>query len=657
LRFQRLVLEPGASKSYVLILAVLEQGVDADDLLKTYGSAAQFDVWLERNQEHWRKLQTLDFGTADARFDSWMKWVTVQPTLRRLCGNSFLPYHDYGRGGRGWRDLWQDCLALLLMEPEVVQEILLGSFAGVRMDGSNATIVGSEPGQFRADRNDIPRVWMDHGAWPWLTTRLYIDYSGDLAFLLQEQTYFKDRQIRRAKGIDEDWRQEQGTLLRTSSGQPYRGTVLEHLLAQHLTAFFNVGQHNNIKLEDADWNDALDMAPRRGESVAFTALYAGNLLQLSQTALELQALGLTEVQLAAELLPLLDTLSEEVDYDSARAKQERLQAYFDSQQHTISGHKTSVALLDLSRDLAVKADWLYNHVRSQEWVSDGQGRAWFNGYYDDDGQQVEGAHPDGARMTLTGQVFTLMSGIASDEQAQQIARAADHYLFDPSVGGYRLNNDFIPVQGGFEGDLGLHLKLGRCFGFAFGHKENGAMFSHMAVMYANALYQRGLARQGHKVLDSIYQHCQDFEAARIYPGIPEYVNPTGRGAYTYLTGSASWYLLTMLTQAFGVRGASGDLLLDPRLVPEQFDAAGQASVLTLFAGKMLRIVYHNPARLDYGEYKIKTININGDNISFKCQNQAAIIPRKTIMALPNNQPHHINVELESVNPFTHPLIS
>jgi cellobiose phosphorylase len=28
-----------------------------------------------------------------------------------------------------------------------------------------------------------------------------------------------------------------------------------------LTAFFNVGEHNNIKLEDADWNDGMDMAP------------------------------------------------------------------------------------------------------------------------------------------------------------------------------------------------------------------------------------------------------------------------------------------------------------------------------------------------------------------------------------------------------------
>lgn len=643
LRFRRLVLEAGASKSYVVILAVMQEGVGADDLIAGYGSAAQFDAWLARNQAHWQaKLETLDFGTADVEFNRWMRWVTLQPILRRLCGNSFLPYHDYGRGGRGWRDLWQDCLVLLMMEPDVVQEILLGSFAGVRMDGSNATIVGSAPGEFRADRNDIPRVWMDHGAWPFLTTRLYVDQSGDLAFLLQEQTYFKDHQINRSQGVDEAWQPEQGTLLRTQAGAPYQGTILEHLLVQHLTAFFNVGQHNNIKLEDADWNDALDMAPQRGESVAFTALYASNLLQLGQTVLELEKLGLTTVELASELVPLLDSLNDRVDYDSASAKQERLRAYFAACRHTVSGDKTGVGLRDLSQDLAAKAGWLYRHIRAQEWISNGRGHAWFNGYYDDDGERVEGVHPGGVRMTLTGQVFTLMGGIATDEQARQVVRAAEHYLLDPAVGGYRLNTDFVPGQGGFHG---LHLNLGRCFGFAFGHKENGAMFSHMAVMYANALYRRGFIGQGYEALEGIYRHCRDFETSRIYPGIPEYVNARGRGMYTYLTGSASWYLLTMLTQAFGVRGALGDLVLEPKLVREQFDAGGEAAVLTLFAGQRLHVVYHNPARLDYGEYEIKEIKINGARASFERQGSAAVVSREAIVALGGRRSQRVDVEL------------
>jgi cellobiose phosphorylase len=51
----------------------------------------------------------------------------------------------------------------------------------------------------------------------------------------------------------------------------YKGTLLEHILVQHLTCFHNVGDHNNIRLEDGDWNDLFDMARARGESVAFSA--------------------------------------------------------------------------------------------------------------------------------------------------------------------------------------------------------------------------------------------------------------------------------------------------------------------------------------------------------------------------------------------------
>ena len=122
-----------------------------------------------------------------------MKWVSLQPVLRRIYGCSFLPHHDYGNGGRGWRDLWQDCLALLLMEPETARTQLLNNFGGVRMDGTNATIIGKASGEFIADRNNISRVWSDHGVWPLFTTLLYLDNSGDMDFLFEQQTYFKDR--------------------------------------------------------------------------------------------------------------------------------------------------------------------------------------------------------------------------------------------------------------------------------------------------------------------------------------------------------------------------------------------------------------------------------------------------------------------------------
>jgi cellobiose phosphorylase len=203
------------------------------------------------------------------------------------------------------------------------------------------------------------------------------------------------------------------------------------------------------------------------------------------------------------------------------------------------------------------------------------------------------------------------------------------------MGGYRLNTDFGEVR----------LNLGRCFGFAFGHKENGAMFSHMAVMYANALYQRGFVNEGFKVLNELYQHCQNFEVSRMYPGLPEYISARGRGLYPYLTGSASWYLLTLITEVFGVKGTLGDLTLAPRLIAAQFDAHGQCGLQTLFAGRVIDVTYHNPAQREYGAYQIEAITIDGVAVKFDRTEGGARIDRAVLAALDPDRTHTLDVSL------------
>ncbi|PKQ27094.1 MAG: cellobiose phosphorylase [Actinobacteria bacterium HGW-Actinobacteria-4] len=637
LRFAEAILAPGASVTYVVVMAMTDGEDAARALIDDYGTEAGFNTALAQTSEYWlAKLDALSFDVGDAQFNGWARWVTIQPILRRMLGNSYLPYHDYGRGGRGWRDLWQDILALLLMESDAVDGLLYSNYAGVRVDGSNATIIGSKPGEFKADRNDIPRVWMDHGAWPLTTTLMYIDQSGDLEFVLRPQTYFKDVHTHRCGQHDAQWNESQGTVQRTAAGEEYQGTILEHLLLQHLTVFFHVGEHHNILLEGADWNDGMDMARTRGESVAFTAYYAANFRELARLALDLKARGIETVELAEELTVLLDTLGDSPsDYGDVAAKHALLQRYFDSVAHSVTGKKVAVSTEDLAMDMTAKSVSLTEHLRANEWVTSAEGYGWFNGYYDDDGHRLEGEHPSGVRMTLTGQVFALMGGIATETQATQIVAAADRYLFEPGVRGYRLNSNFHEVM----------LNVGRCFGFAFGHKENGAMFSHMACMYAYALYERGFVAEGHKVLDGIFQQSMDFGTSRMYPGVPEYFSERGRGMYTYLTGSASWYLLTLVTQAFGVRGVRGDLQLAPKLVAPQFDADGNATITTLFADRKLTVTYRNPQGLDAGDYSIGSMSLNGADAPLTLSGNAAVIARSVIEALDANTTHRLDVQL------------
>jgi cellobiose phosphorylase len=642
LQFKSETLKPEETREFVIAIGLATGESEARATFHKFDTVAKFDEALAKAKKFWHeKSHSLRFKTGNSDFNSWMQWVTLQPVLRRIFGCSFLPDHDYGKGGKGWRDIWQDLLSLILIEPEHVREALINNFAGVRVDGTNATIIGARPGEFIADRNVITRVWMDHGVWPFLTAVLYIEQTGDFDLLFEQTTYFRDPQQSRTYQKDNLWTPAYGNKLKDTNGEVYKGTILEHILVQNLVQFFNVGEHNIIRLENADWNDGLDMAFSRGESVAFMAEYAGNLLSIADLLETLKKKkNISGVRLAKELLILLDSISSKpcdnptakpCDYNSIEAKKEVLFGkYFKTAQPELSGDKVEVTIEDLAKDLRRKGQWIFEHIRRQEKISveeSGKTFTWFNGYYDNQGKRVEGDTSGRVRMTLTGQVFALMSGLAGSEDAQAITASVDHFLKDKTLGGYRLNTDF---------GVRHYLELGRAFGFAYGTKENGAFFSHMNVMYAYALYKQGLVRQGFEVLNSIYAMANDPARARIYPGVPEYFDGEGRGMYHYLTGSASWYVLTALTQAFGVRGSGGDLVLAPKLVREQFGIEGRAQVSCSFAGRELTVIYDNPKKLDCGHYTIKELSLNGQKTPFEARSSTeAVIKRSALTAARN----------------------
>lgn len=623
IRFAETELKPGKAKAYYIVLSYDEEG-------RQYLEEEKFVQALKEQENWWLQVAKMACRTSDDNFDCWMGWVGIQPTLRRIFGCSFLPHHDYGRGGRGWRDLWQDSLSLLLADPDKVRPMLVSYFDGVRMDGSNATIIGTKPGEFVADRNAIVRLWMDHGLWPLITVKQYIDMTGDYEILLERGTYFKDQVCCRGEEKDEQW-DGMSQVQHDMSGQIVKVSVLERILLQHLTMFYDVGTHNHMRLRGADWNDALDMARENGESVAFSAAYSGNFKTLSVLLEELPCkTGVDDLELSEELELLLE--AKEGSYDSWQEKQTILHRYCQICRHSVTGKKKKFSLRSLAKKMKAMAEWTQEHIRSREWVGDGRENHWFNSYYDNHGRQVEGRKDTGVRMMLTGQVFSIMSGTATNEQTEEICRAADQYLYEEKLGGYRLNTDFHELK----------TDLGRMFGFAYGHKENGAVFCHMAVMYAYSLYARDFVKEGYKVIHALYRQVMDTQTSRIYPGIPEYFNDKGRGMYHYLTGAASWLVLTVLTEMFGVKGDRGDLLLNPKLLAEQFDEEGMAKLRFHFAEQDLCVVYENPNRREIGDYTVEEIYIDKECCEFT---DDARIARKVLKQLLPNVEHCIRVIL------------
>ena len=624
LRFSTITLEPGKTIVYTIILGVTEDTAIIDAVLKRFNTKEAVASELEATKDYWLKKVNVSFKTGNADFDKYMQWVAFQPFLRRVYGCSFLPYHDYGRGGRGWRDLWQDCLSLLFMEPKDVRKMIVANFGGVRMDGSNATIIGDGLGNFIADRNGIARVWMDHAYWPLKTLLLYINQSGDYDILKEQVPYFKDSIVHRGAIVDKKYENATNKQL-TSDGEVYFGSIIEHLLIQNLAAFYEVGEHGALRLRGADWNDALDMAEANGESVAFSYAYAGNLRELAKLIEDYsKKKTIDTIAVAEELVTLINSY---IRSDKRVAsKKEILASYMKLVEGDISGKQSMVTATSLVDTLREMADDFSAELNSKEWIKGHENEGWFNSYYDNSKRQVEffDKADEKTRMMLTGQVFAIMGNVANEDQIRQITRAADRYLYKGEIGGYRLNTDFGEVKS----------DLGRMFGFAYGEKENGAVFSHMSVMYANALYQRGFAKEGNKSLKALFDASMNFKVSHIYPGIPEYFAADGRGKYPYLTGAASWYLLTMITEVFGIRGNGGNLQIAPALLKEQFDANHAAAISLNFADKRFDITIQNPEGKDFGEYKIKAAHLNENELPVK--DSQLIINRDIIERLENN---------------------
>ena len=127
----------------------------------------------------------------------------------------------------------------------------------------------------------------------------------------------------------------------------------------------------------------------RGESVAFTCAYAGNLLSLAAMIRLLDKHSSTHtIELLEEIMVLLEDNTE--SFEDIGKKHKILSDYVSRCRHTVSGRRTTLSLSVLAVNLIQKANWLTNHLRTREWIDCTREEGWFNSYYDNHGRAVEG---------------------------------------------------------------------------------------------------------------------------------------------------------------------------------------------------------------------------------------------------------------------------
>ncbi len=98
----------------------------------------------------------------------------------------------------------------------------------------------------------------------------------------------------------------------------------------------------------------MDMAWEKGESVAFTCAYAGNLKEIAHVLRELERVqGINKIELAEEM-ECLFAYGKQL-YESPKEKLQILKQYTDLSAHNLSGNKVVLSLEKVCRNLGRKS--------------------------------------------------------------------------------------------------------------------------------------------------------------------------------------------------------------------------------------------------------------------------------------------------------------
>jgi cyclic beta-1,2-glucan synthetase len=225
------------------------------------------------------------------------------------------------------------------------------------------------------------------------------------------------------------------------------------------------------------------------------------------------------------------------------------------------------AMLAEGRDAKRAGTWR-EHARALA-VSlerDGWDGDWYRRAYFDDGTPLGSALNDACRIDSIAQSWSVLSGVAGDGRARRAMAATDRHLI-------RRDDRIVALLTPPFDDTALD--PGYVKGYPPGVRENGGQYTHAAlwsVMAFAALGDGDTAAEVFAMLNPI-NHARSPAAIARYRVEPYvvaadvYAEPphTGRGGWTWYTGSAAWMYRAGLESILGFRVRGRRLVLDPSI--------------------------------------------------------------------------------------------
>ena len=190
---------------------------------------------------------------------------------------------------------------------------------------------------------------------------------------------------------------------------------------------------------------------------------------------------------------------------------------------------------------------------------------WYRRAYFDDGTPLGSSSNEECRIDSIAQSWAVMSDGARPDRAARAMRAVEQYLVRPGDGLVLL---FTPP---FDAATGLD--PGYIQGYPPGIRENGGQYTHAAIwtVIAKAILGEGDAAAGLFSILNPINHASTRAGVHRYKVEPYvavadvYASPlhTGRGGWTWYTGSAGWMYRAGIEWILGFRLRGRILRFDP----------------------------------------------------------------------------------------------
>jgi cyclic beta-1,2-glucan synthetase len=213
-----------------------------------------------------------------------------------------------------------------------------------------------------------------------------------------------------------------------------------------------------------------------------------------------------------------------------------------------------------------EADTLSGNIEDNGW--DGK---WYLRAFFDDGTPLGSVHNSECRIDSIAQSWSVLSGAGNDTRSRMAMDAVDAYLVRRDDGLVRL------LEPPFDT---TDMDPGYIKGYVPGVRENGGQYTHAAIWAAMAFAGLDDSARAWEILGMInpvnhgasargietYKVEPYVVAADVYAVAPH----TGRGGWTWYTGSASWMYRLIVESLLGLRREGDKLYIEP-CIPVDWD--------------------------------------------------------------------------------------